>query len=181
MRENLRERRKPNGTSAQSGSDAAADNELLGNFKLPDGDLPAGYAAADAQCVSLCHSLSGAGLCFPQEFAPCEPRDREVQYHGRTVACHRVYEPYLRCALYLRFQRGLHRRAFRGDDTDPGVHRLPQKAGEEVRCFDAALSCRPCADDTERNAQACVRRYHLPVRSGVLLRRPDGHGKGRGE
>ena len=73
------------------------------------------------------------GFVFHKNLRRVSRRDREVQYHGRTVACHRVYEPYLRCALYLRFQRGLHRRAFRGDDTDPGVHRLPQKAGEEIR------------------------------------------------
>ena len=152
-----RERRKPNGSSAQSGSDAAAGDELLGNFKLPDGDLPAGYAAADAQCVPLYHGLSGAGLCFSKEFAPRKPRDRKVQHSGWIVARHRVYEPYLRRDVYVRFQRGLHRRAFRGDDADSGVHRLPQKAGEEVWRFDGAVPCRPCIDDAERNAQACLR------------------------
>lgn len=56
-----------------------------------------------------------------------------------------------------------------------------KKAGEEIRRFDDLMSYRLSADDAERDAQARVRRYHLPVRSGVLLRRPDGHGKGRGE
>ncbi len=69
--------------------------------------------------------------------------------------------------LHIRVERGLHLRAFSRDDADSGIYRVSQKAGEEIRRFDDLMSYRLSADDAERDAQARVRRYHLPVRSGV--------------
>lgn len=118
-----------------------------------------------------------AGIRVSQKCLPRELRDRQVQHCSGPFARRRVHERDLRCHLHIRVERGLHLRAFGRDDADFGIYRVSQKAGEEIRRFDDLMSYRLSADDAERDAQARVRRYHLPVRSGVLLRRPDGHGK----